>query len=96
MVDAMNIVDPRVDPSKLPDGSRAIVIAEHQDEYQDLPSIRTPRGQVITRWQPTPAERAAIAAGADVFVTLLSRGAINPLLVSLGDYDFKKMEEQLG
>ena len=46
----MEIVDPRVDPALVPEGSKAIVIAEHQDEYRDLPSIRTPDGQVITRW----------------------------------------------
>ena len=40
----MEIVDPRVDPALVPAGSRAIVIAEHQAEYRDLPSIRTPNG----------------------------------------------------
>ena len=91
----MEISDPRIDPTRLPEGSYALVIAEHQEEYRDLPSIRTPKGQVISRWQPSDAERKAIAEGADIFVTLFSRGPINPILVSLGDYDFKKLEEQL-
>lgn len=38
----MEIVDPRIDPALVPEGSKAVVIAEHQDEYRDLPSIRTP------------------------------------------------------
>ncbi len=46
----MEIVDPRVNPALVPDGSKAVVIAEHQSEYRDLPSIRTPLGHVITRW----------------------------------------------
>ena len=40
----MEIVDARVDPALVPDGSRAVVIAEHQNEYRDLPSMtRTAR-----------------------------------------------------
>jgi len=80
----MEIVDPRVDPSLVPVGSRAIVIAEHQDEYRDLPSIRTPDGQIITRWSPSDEERAAIVRGEDIYVTLLSAGAINPFFVTVG------------
>ena len=80
----MEIADPRVDPTLVPPGSRAVVIAEQQPEYLDLPSVRTPGGQVITRWTPTAAERQAIAAGEDIYVTLLSSGSINPLFVSVG------------
>ena len=80
----MDVVDPRVDPSLVPAGSRAIVIAEHQDEYRDLPSIRTPDGQVITRWTLSDDERAAVLRGEDVYVTLLSSGAINPFFVTIG------------
>lgn len=84
----MDIVDPRIDPRLVPPGSRAVVIAEHQAEYRDLPSVRTPDGQVITRWALTDEERAQVAAGADVFVTLLSHGPINPLFVTIGPVDW--------
>lgn len=84
----MDIVDPRVHPALVPSGSRAVVIAERQDEYRDLPSIRTPDHQVITRWAPTDAERAAILRGEDIFVTILSAGAINPLFVTVGPIDW--------
>ncbi len=86
----MDIVDPRVDPRLVPDGSRAIVIAEHQDEYRDLPSIRTPDGQVITRWSLTTDERAAIVRGEDIYVTLLSHGAINPMFVTVGPVNWRQ------
>lgn len=85
----MEIVDPRVDPLLVPDGSKAVVIAEHQEEYRDLPSIRTPDGQVITRWSLTNEERAAIVRGEDIYVTLLSHGAINPLFVTVGPVNWR-------
>ncbi len=80
----MEIVDPRVDPALVPAGSRAIVIAEHQAEYRDLPSVVTPNGQVITRWSLSLEERAAIVRGEDIFVTILTAGAINPFFVTVG------------
>jgi hypothetical protein len=86
----MEIVDPRVDPSLVPAGSRAVVIAEHQDEYRALPSVRTPNGYVITRWSLSGAERAAILRGEDIFVTLLSHGPINPLFVTVGPVDWRQ------
>lgn len=95
----MEPVDPRIDPACVPAGSKAVVIAEHQDEYKDLPSVRTPAvivdgqmvtpPQVITRWSLTDAERAAIAAGEDVFVTLITPGAIYPLFVTIGPVDWR-------
>lgn len=86
----MEIVDPRVDPALVPEGSRAVVIAEHQDGYRDLPSIRTPGGQVITRWAPSSEERAQIAAGADIFVTILNGGMIAPMFVTIGPVDWRE------
>jgi hypothetical protein len=90
----MEIADPRINPALVPDGSRAVVIAEHQTEYKDLPSVRTPGGQVITRWTPTTEERAAVARGEDIFVTILSCGAINPLFVTIGPVNWKEAEGQ--
>lgn len=84
------IVDPRIDPALVPDGSRAVVIAEHQSEYLDLPSIRTPDGQVITRWRLTDDERRRIVEGDDIFVTLLSSGPINPLFVTVGPVNWRE------
>ena len=90
----MKPIDPRIDPALVPPGSRAVVMAEHQDEYIDLPSVRTPsvmhKGRmlvppyVITRWELTDEERAAIVKGEDIFVTIISAGSINPLFVTAG------------
>lgn len=83
----MEIVDPRVDPALVPEGSKAVVIAEHQDAYRDLPSIRTPAGQVITRWKLSELERVMVMGGEDIFVTILSPGPIQPLFVNVGVRD---------
>lgn len=85
----MNPVDPRVDPALVPRGSRATVIAEKQNEYADLPSIRTPNAQVVTRWELTPAERDAVARGEDIYITLITTGAINPMKVTVGPMNWK-------
>ena len=84
----MEIADPRIDPRLVPEGSKAVVIAEHQDEYQDLPSVRTPNGYVITRWSLTDDERRRILEGEDVYITLLSLGGINPLFATVGPVDW--------
>lgn len=85
----MKIVDPRVDPALVPAGSRAIIVAKDQNEYLDLPSIRTPNCQVITRWEPTPEERAAIMRGEDIYLTILTHGAVQPVKMSVGPMDWK-------
>lgn len=96
----MKIVDPRVDPALVPEGSRAVVIAEHQDEYRDLPSIRTPAlvdptgrlirpPYVITRWALTDEERLAVLRGEDIYITLLSHGPINPLFATVGPVNWR-------
>jgi hypothetical protein len=86
----LEIVDPRVNPQLVPEGSRAVVIAEHQDEYRDLPSIRTPNGYVITRWSLTDEERAAVVRGEDIYITLLSHGPINPLFATVGPVNWRE------
>ena len=51
--------------------------------------MRTPKGQVITRWSLTPAERNRISEGEDVFITILSDDAINPLFATVGAVNWK-------
>lgn len=83
-------MDPRVHPSLVPEGSRPIVIAEHQPEYADLPSIRTPDGQVITRWALSYDERRRVLSGEDIYLTILSHGPIQPVILTVGPIDWTK------
>jgi hypothetical protein len=86
----MEIADPRIDPALVLPGSVAKVVnGPKGDEYRDLPVVLTPNHCVITRWTLSDAERAAIYAGEDVYVTLLSSGPINPLFVTVGPVDWK-------
>ena len=65
--------------------------AEGQPQYQVLPSVRLtgPRGRVISRWSFTPEERAAIAAGADLFLEQLTFNThLQPILPTVGLRDF--------
>lgn len=86
----MDIVDPRINPALVPEGSKAQVVNGPNKEYLDLPAVVTPTGYVITRWALTDEERAAVLRGEDIFVTLVSGGAINPLFVTVGPTDWNR------
>lgn len=59
-----------------------------------MPSVRTPDGQVITRWSLSDDERASIVRGEDIFVTLLSHGPITPLFVTVGPVNWAGRPER--
>lgn len=86
----MEIVDPQIPLNLLPPGSSAFVIAKDQPEYRQLPVVVTVNRQMISRWSPTPAERYAIANGADIYVEILAYGKINPMKVHVGQQDWSK------
>lgn len=69
----MRPISPRLD------GYEEIRIAEDQHEYMPLQAaVMRDEGGVtglITRWRMTAEERAAVAAGADVYVAQLTFGA---------------------
>lgn len=83
-------VDPRVDPKLVPPGSKAIVVAEHQDRYIDLPSVVTPHGVVITRWALTEDDRMAILRGADIYLTIWGT-PIRPVHLNVGPCDWSEL-----
>jgi hypothetical protein len=87
-----NPVDPCIPLEMLPENCRAVVVAEGQPQYTALPSVVTPGGQVITRWQFTEAERWAIIKGEDLYITLLSAGQISPFMPSIGPIDWREKE----
>jgi hypothetical protein len=84
----MNPTDPCVPIELLPDGSRPLLLAEHQEEYQTLPVVRTPDGKFISRWTLTPEERAEVAAGADVYLTVWAGRQQPPVQVTVGPVDW--------
>lgn len=81
-------------------GAPEVTIAEEQPEYQTLTGAvydfeegDDRRRAILTRWQPDDADRAALAAGEDVFVMLLTFGRpMQPLRVQVGPKDFEVPE----
>lgn len=91
----MDIVDPRVDPKLVPDGSFAVVIGRHQAEYRSLPSIVTPDDKIITRWSPTDEERMRLVRGEDIYITIQSsrhdgKITIAPMYATVGVVDWTR------
>jgi len=74
-------------------GAPEQTFAEKQEEYLPI-TVGMYRYQDgtrghLTRWQPTAEERAAIAAGEDIYVLQLNFGTpMTPLLVRCGPSEF--------
>lgn len=63
----MTPVSPVLTPELVPDET---VYAKDQPEYIPLPVLRNQVGVVLSRWKLTDQEREAIAAGADIFLSV--------------------------
>lgn len=53
-------------PERGPEGAQFFEIGLGQQEYQVLPGYRDADGLVMTEWEPSAEDRAAIAAGGRV------------------------------
>jgi hypothetical protein len=87
----MDIIHPNSALFLLPPGTREVAIAEHQPEYQTLPSLVTPDGRVVSQWQPTPNDLILLNAG--VPVTLVSHtfgAALQPIQMAVGGMDLRQ------
>lgn len=78
----MRMVAPRT-------GADEITLAEDQLEYKPLTAAvyRTEEGHVtlLTRWKFTDEERAAIAAGEDLYLGVMTFGGpLQPLMAQVG------------
>lgn len=51
-----------------------IIVAEKQDEYQNLPSIRLADQSVLTRWKLTERERQIVAETGDIYLIMQTFG----------------------
>lgn len=68
-----------------------------QPQYFPLP-VLIANGIVTSRWHLTAEERAAVAAGADILVSLATGGAVPPqrVVIAAMDSDPMSMAEALG
>lgn len=54
-----------------------------QPEYRTLYALRAPDGRVMSRWEFSPEERAEIAQGADVLLSISTDGKPYPLTLMM-------------
>jgi DNA recombination-dependent growth factor C len=78
----------------LPSDERAIAIevtfAKDQDQYRQLPAVRTDDGNVISRWHLTWRERFKILFGGNLFLQQLTfNESLQPQLPSVDEPKLK-------
>ena len=79
----------------LPPGTESHILAKDQPQYRPLPVALLPgmEGRMISRWTLTPEERAAIAAGEDLYLEQLTFGRpLQPILPTVGLRDLCPMD----
>jgi hypothetical protein len=65
-----------------------LIFAASQPQYNPLRALRskTFSSEVMSRWSPNDEQRKAIAAGADIFLTLLTFGGpLQPIIMAVSD-----------
>jgi hypothetical protein len=61
---------------------KEVVVAEHQDEYQNLPAIFLGDGSILTRWQLTEEEKQHVLETGDVYLQMYTFGKpVTPVLL---------------
>ncbi len=76
-----------------------VVYAEKHKEYIPLPVHRNEQGVVLSRWTLTDSEREAVAAGADIFLSVHTfNQPLQPLRIEVAecDRDLIVMAEEMG
>jgi hypothetical protein len=67
---------------------KEVVYAKDQPEYQPLPVLKNRDGVLLSRWSLTEQERAAIAAGADIFLMNWTfHQPLQPVRMEVGECD---------
>jgi hypothetical protein len=63
-----------------------LVTSPNTELVDDLPAAVTPDGVIVSRWRLSPEERAAVAAGADLYVFQWrgSMPALQPIGLTIG------------
>jgi hypothetical protein len=88
----MEPASPVIPGANLPE----VTYAKDQPDYIPLPVLRTPEGQVTSRWKFTDEERKAVADGADLFVSVLTfNHPLQPMLVGVAKMDVSKPLENI-
>lgn len=79
--------------------SREVMCAKDQPKCIPLPVHRSPPGVILSRWRLTESEREAVAAGADVFLSIHTfNQPLQPVRIEIGecDRDLAVMADDMG
>ena len=75
---------------------KEVVYAEDQPEYIPLRTLVSNdlRKAVLSRWEPTPEQREAIAGGADIYLQMLTFGQpLQPIIMLVSDGSWEDWEK---
>ncbi len=65
---------------------KEIIVAEHQEEYGNLPSIKFADGLLCTRWEMTTEERDFVAKNGYIYLWIWTFGnPVQPVLLEAKD-----------
>lgn len=68
------------------EGAQRVVFAKDQPEYIPLPALVFPDGTILTEWQPSEEERAAIARGENIRLWIWTYGrTLQPVALDVTD-----------
>ena len=68
---------------------RKVIIAEHQEEFSNLPALVYPEGSILTSWKMTDEERAAIFAGAELRLWVWTLGPFPPVALRVEGVEYE-------
>ena len=76
------------EPTAMSEDARRVIYAANQPEYLPLPALVFPDGKVLTEWEPTEAERLAIAHGEHIRLWIWTfNGPLQPVAIEVTSED---------
>jgi hypothetical protein len=86
----MDVINPRAAMFLLPAGTREANYAEHQPEYETLPSLVTPDGKVVSQWMPDANDLVLLNSGVPVTLVLYTfNQPLQPITLAVGGLDLR-------
>jgi hypothetical protein len=75
---------------------KEIIVAETQDEYEDLPAVDAGNGAILTRWELDPQERHFVQENGYIYLWIYNHGRpVQPVLMEAGEpFNFRSREDE--
>ena len=88
----MEIMKPKPEMFLLPEGTRDVTYAEHQQHlgYTPLPSLQTRDGKVVSQWKPDAGELELLKNGVPITLCVWTFGRpLQPVCIAVGGMDLR-------